>query len=293
MYLESQSSAVLVRLLHPGYGYPMHPKYECSKQLFKHKDALYYPSEEVVFLVTKRIPSNLGDIFTEVALWAPEEIRLLGTLALSTPEGGGRVTFAPWYSSIIPDMSVDSNLSSDDTIAACLDFAIQLRTSNKDKNSDLYMLREIYRSDSDVERKLFENIDPEDGILLRGLYALLKSQLLISAFFMEEAFMNLQISREASFQIIRQHLQYIGNSKPSQQDIYTYIRLNFQMGEALVESLKMDHEKWIETKHPLSPFGAGWTSSLWADDVFEPYDPLISIYRHIVLDEPGRSSMLP
>lgn len=293
MYLESESSSVWVRLLHPGHGYPMQPRYGYSKKLFKHKDALYYPSEEVVFLVTKRIPSNLGDVFTEVALWKPEEIRLLGTLALSTPEGGGMITFAPWYASMIPDISVASNLSSDDTIGACVDFAKQLRTSKKDENSDLYTFREIYRSDCDVEINLFENIDPEDGVLLRGLYTLLKSQLLISAFFMEEAFMNLQISREAAFQIIREHLQYIGNPKPSQQEIYKYIRSNFHMGEPLVESLKIDHEKWIETKHPLSPFGAGWASSLQADDVFEPYAPLISIYRHIVLDEPGRSSMLP
>ena len=285
MYMPSVDNSVWVRLLKPGYEYPDH--------VFKHHDALYYPSEDAVFLVTKQQPSNLGAVFTEVAIWMPEEIRLLGTLALSIPEGGGRVTFSPWYSSVIPEIRIDSDLSSDNVIATCLEFAIQLYTSNRDANSSPYILREVNRSDSDVEYNLFENIHLEDGLLLRGLYTLLKSQLLIHANFMEEAFMNLQISREAAFQIIRGHLQYIGNPKPSQRDVYNYIRLNFQIGEPLVKDLEMQHDSWLETKHPLSPFGAEWASSLMADDVFEPYDPLISIYRHIVLDEPGRSSMFP
>lgn len=287
MYLISDKDAIGVRLLRPGFEYP--------NRSFKHHDALYYPSEDAVFIVTKRRPSSFSaNVFTEVAIWMPEEIRLLGTLALSIPEGGGRVTFAPWYGLSIPEIPITSDLSSDNIIAACLESAIQLYASHEDANRSPYVLRETNRSDSDVEYNLFENIDPEDGLLLRGLYTLLKSQLLISSDlgFMEEAFMNLQISREAAFQIIRGHLQYIGNPKPSQQDVYNYIRLNFQMGEHLVKDLEMQHDSWLETKHPLSPFGAEWASSLMADDVFEPYDPLISIYRHIVLDEPGRSSML-
>lgn len=287
VYLISDKDAIEVRLLRPGFEYP--------NRSFKHHDALYYPSEDAVFIVTKRRPSNYGaNVYTEVAIWMPEEIQLLGTLALSIPEGGGRVTFAPWYRSSIPEIPITSNLASDDMLAACLESAIQLYASHKDENRSPYVLRETNRSDSDVEYNLFENIDPKDGLLLRGLYTLLKSQLLINSDldFMEEAFMNLQISREAVFRIIRKHLQYIGNPKPSEQDVYDYIRLNFQMGEHLVKFLEEQYDSWLETKHPLSRFGAEWASSLMADDVLEPYDALISIYRHIVLDEPGRSSML-
>ena len=62
--------------------------------------------------------------------------------------------------------------------------------------------------------------------------------------------------------------------------------------EDIVEYLEEQHEKWIETKHPLNVCGAAWAPSLWADDIFETYECLISIYRHIVLGEPGRSSLL-
>ncbi len=64
------------------------------------------------------------------------------------------------------------------------------------------------------------------------------------------------------------------------------------MGEQLVEYLEEQHEKWVETKHPMSFYGSEWSPSLWADDVFETYECLISIYRHIVLGEPGGSSSL-
>jgi len=56
------------------------------------------------------------------------------------------------------------------------------------------------------------------------------------------------------------------------------------------EYLEEQYEKWIETKHPLSVYGSGWAPSLFVEDISETYDALISIYRHIVLGEPGGSS---
>ena len=56
------------------------------------------------------------------------------------------------------------------------------------------------------------------------------------------------------------------------------------------EYIKEQYEKWIETKHPVSKYGSGWAPSLFADDIMDTYGTLISIYRHIVLGEPGGSS---
>ena len=87
MYPRSEDNAVCLRLLRPGFKYPT--------GVFKHRDALYYPSQDVVFLVTKRQSSNYGDdVYTEIAIWDPDEIRLIGTLTLSIPEGGGWVAYA-------------------------------------------------------------------------------------------------------------------------------------------------------------------------------------------------------
>jgi len=286
MYRPSEDNVVCVRLLRPGFEYPIHD--------FKHRDALYYPSEDAVFIVTKKQSSKYSDgVYTEVAIWNPDEIRLLGTLTLSVPEGGGIPVFAPWHVSELRNIPLSSDLSSDSIIKSCLEAAISLRVENEQSNRKKYVLRTLIHSDPNVEKDLFENIDLRDGILMRGLYTLIKSQLLMHGYdFMEEAFMNLQVSREAALQIIREHLHFLGNPNPSYRDAHNYIRSNFQLGEELVEYLEEQHEKWIETKHPMSVYGTEWAPSLWADDIYETYECLISIYRHIVLGEPGGSSLL-
>jgi len=286
MYQTSVDNLVSIRLLRPRFAYPAGG--------FKHFDALYYASEGAVFIVTKRQPSDYGDnVYTELSIWMPDEIRLLGALTLSVPEGGGMVAFAPWHCSVLTHIPFTADLSSDRSTELCLKAAVEIRAKNEQPTSNTYVLRMVNRSDPNIEKDLFENIDLRDGILMRGLYTLIKSQLLMrEEDFMEEAFMNLQVSREAALQIIREHLHFSGNPNPSYRDAHDYIRSNFQMGEPLVEYLEEQHEKWIETKHPMSVYGAEWAPSLWADDVFETYECLISIYRHIILGEPGRSSLL-
>ena len=265
----------------------LQPQFKYPAGGFKHPDALYYPSEDAVFIVTKSQP------YSELTIWQPAQIRLLGALTLSVPEGGGMVVFAPWHCSVLAHIPLTADLSSARTIESCIEAAIALRAENEQANRDIYMLRTVNRSDSNVEKDLFENIDLQDGVLIRGIYTLMKSQLLMQAYdFMEEAFMNLQISREASLHIIREHLHFLGNPNPSYRDAHDYVRSNFRMGEPLVEYLELQHELWIETKHPMSIYGAGWAPSLGADDVYETYECLVSIYRHIVLGEPGRSSLL-
>jgi len=286
MYIPSEDNAVCLRLLRPGFEYPT--------GVFQHHDALYYPSRDVVFLVTKRQSSNYGDdVYTEITIWDPDEIRLLGTLTLSIPEGGGWVVYAPWHYSIIHHIPLNSDLSSNDIIETCLEAANKIVTENKDSSGTEYLLRTVSRSDPNIEKELFENIDLRNSTLMRGLYTLIKSPLLMTApDFMEEAFMNLQISREAALQIIRDHLRESGNPNPSYKHAHDYIRSHFHFGKELVEYLEEQHEKWVETKHPVSFIGSGWSPSLWADDVYETYECLISIYRHIVLGELGRSSTI-
>ena len=287
MYPQSEDKVVCVRLLRPGFEYPNHG--------FRHRDALYYSSEDIVLLATKRQwPTSHGEtVYTEVAIWNLEEIRLLGTLTLAVPEGGGIPVFAPWHASPISDMPLSSDLSSHSIIESCLEAAISLRVENEQSNMNKYVLRTLNYSEPKIEKDVFENIDPTDGILTRGLYTLIKSQLLMNAFdFMEEAFINLQVSREAALQIIREHLHFLGNPDPGYRDAHNYIRSNFQMGEPLVEYLESQHEKWIQTKHPVSVYGAEWAPFIEADDIYDTYGCLISIYRHIVLAEPGRSSLL-
>jgi len=285
---------VNVHLLRPGFEYP--------EKIFKHRDALYYPSKDIVFIATKPSSSH-DDIFTEVAIWEPDEIRLLGTLTLSVPDNGGWVGYFPWDFSFtaiptVPHIPVTVDLSSDDAISSCLDYARGLLAKKREKSTISYVLRSqqsLPRSDAQTEKELFDNIDPSNSLLIRGLYHLIKCPLLIKAYpdypmFMEESFINLQISTEAAIQIIRERLRNEGNSHPSKKEIYEYINSHFTQDVSWVEYLEEQYEKWIETKHPVSLYGTGWAPSLLAEDIYETYGTLISIFRHIVLGEPGGSS---
>lgn len=281
-----------VHLLRPGFEYP--------ERIFKHRDALYYPSKDIVFIATKPSSIQDDDVYTEVAIWEPKEIRLLGTLTLSVPENAGWVSYAPWHFSFtaipeVADIPITVDLSSDSAISSCIDYARGLLAYKEDKSESSYILRSqksLPRSDAHTEKALFENIKSSNSLLIRGLYHLIKCPLLISAgyMFMEEAFMNLQISTEAAIQIIRERIRARGNSRPSKKDVLEYIDSNWPPYTSMSEYIEEQYEKWIETKHPVSVYGTGWVPSLFADDIYDTYSTLISIYRHIVLGEPGGSS---
>ena len=210
-------NSIHLRLLRPGFEYPSEP--------FKHHDGLYYPSEDAVFIVTKRQPHNYQeDVFTEIAIWQPEEIRLLGTLTLSVPGGGTRNIFVPWAGKLHSQIPLTADLSSESIISLCLKSAIETRAENEQLHGipigifagieqfkgKPYVFRTVDRSNLDIERTIFDNIDPTDGLLIRGLYTLIKSlHLCFSSYdFMEESFINLQISLEAALERIREHLHY-------------------------------------------------------------------------------------
>ena len=292
--------------MEPGFEYPSEP--------FKHHDGLYYPSEDAVFIVTKSQHYSEDD-YNEVAIWGREEIRLIGTLILSVPEGGTRNIFVPWVSKSLPKIPLTADLSSESIISLCLQSAIEMRAEAENEQlkgirresllkeyllkiehfkGKPYIFRTVDRSNPDIERTIFDNIDPTDGLLIRGLYTLIKSLHLCfsSYYFMEEAFMNLQISLQAALERIREHLHYMGNPNPSFNDAKKYIISNFQFGKSLVEVIDMLYEAWIETKHPNSDYGQAWAPSIIADDIYDTFGFVVSIYRHIVLDEPGGSSAL-
>jgi hypothetical protein len=279
-------NSVWIKLLHPHYEYPV--------GVFKHHDALYYPSEEVVFIASKKVSYNYGgDAYSEVAFGHPEEIRLLSTLTLSIPEGFGMVAFGLWHGSKIDELSLDIDLSEDQTVSFCRQKAQKILLENEGENEVRYQLRTITRSEFNVEKKIYEGIDLTNGILIRGLYTLLKCQLLISAeppYFMEEAFMNVQISTEAVFRLIREAIISSGKNEVKIEDIYNYISANFVNGEGFVDYLKDMYDRWIQTKHPASIFESKWAPFLQADDVYETYGALVSIYRHLIIGEPGGSS---
>lgn len=278
------NEGVYIRIYNPSVGYFEDP--------FVDIDALYIPGEEVVFSVVRQCPSNwVEQIRSEIYWIFPEEIRLLASIALSIPEGRGTLAFVPNSHQLIVDTEGEE-LSGSGFInkAKELAFNVARDTFGKDVR---YRLRGADTSGEEFRQRLFQGINVSNSLLIRGLSCLLKSQHLMAAdlhAFCEDAFINVQIAREAVLQLIRKLLEEEGIESVSYNDIYKYIEENFRMGNLLAASLKEQYEKWISAKHPNSRWGLFWTPPLSAEDFFETYESLVSVFRHLITGEPGGES---
>ncbi|GMW05076.1 MAG: hypothetical protein AMXMBFR85_10570 [Dehalococcoides mccartyi] len=242
----------------------------------------------MVFIATKNNARFYKSVFSEVCIWNPAEIRLLGAISLSRH----LPAFCPWHKFNVSYASSSTDLSSDDAISHCIEEALNFIDNQGVNNFTKYKLS-IPDSIEDettqrYEKKIYNSIKISDNLLLRGIYTLLKARLCVSTppyAFMEEAFMNLRIAGEAAMECIKQHLSYQGNSNPSMPNVYEYIKQHAAHGDCLTSYLEELHESWIMTKHPSSKFGEFWAPSLSADDVYEQFDIISVLYKHILLSE--------
>jgi hypothetical protein len=245
-------------------------------------DAVYIPGEKVVFTVVKQCPANWGGKSSSELSWVyPEEVRLLGSIALSVPEGLGTLQFAPHGEQL--RLSIDSeNLADAKLLRKIEQEANQIARKTYGKKVR-YSLRKAKTSGEVFQRTLYKGIDTGDALLVRGLSCLLRSQHLMSIdcyAFCEDAFINVQITREGALQIIRRLLKRSSGQSVSYEDAYEYIKQNFQVGDALADYLREQYEKWVTAKHPECRWGIFWSPPLSAEDFFETYEALVSIYRH-------------
>ena len=255
-------------------------------------EGVYFPGEEVVFTIVRQSPSSWGAQEWPETSWVfPEEIRLLASIALSLPEGIGTLSFAPCGYQLQLDSRIE-DLSDLEFIH--ISKAIAINHAHEIYGDGIcYQLRRANTSGEDFQRILYNGTDVGDSLMIRGLSCLLKSQHLIhveSNVFCEDAFINVQIAREGALQIIRRLLREKSGKPASYEDAYEYISQNFQAGNFLASYLKEQYDKWIMAKHPESRWGIFWSPPLLADDFFETYEALVSIYRHLISGEPGRVS---
>ena len=271
-------SGVFLRLYRPG---------PYRAQPFLQPDAIYLASTDFVVTAVWQDRSNQGGSVSEVGWLYPEEVRLLACLALSIPEGHGSLRFVPLERTSLewPDALV---LSANDAVRRV---AIRGRELAESLGLGAYELADWHTSGAEWERHVYEAIDPSNGLLVRGLHCLLKANRLAGeAEFAAEAYMNVSISREAALELIRERLRAEGNPSPSFDDAHAYVAANFLAGEHLADFLTYQHELWVETKHPNSAYGPVWIPQLMADDLYETYECLVSVYRHILSGEAGRST---
>jgi len=243
-------------------------------------------------MIVKQWKANQNGVATECTWIFPEEVRLLASLALAIPEGKGALQFSPHWQQFPVPIETDADLSSEESIAKLEAVAVQL-VNECFPEGVTYDLRDHHGLEEDFPHGVFEQIDVSDELLIRGLYTLLKGQCVLTCHMytlMEEAISNVQISREAALELLRERLHAVHGKSVSFKEAHEYLRTSFKAGEFLASYFGHLHEIWIATKHPKCATGPFWTPPLMADDYYETYAALVSVYRHILTGEPGRAT---
>jgi hypothetical protein len=247
-------------------------------------DTAYLGCPQFVVTVVASHHTDLGESWPEMPWILPAEVRLLASLALSIPEGTGMLSFTPSESERVLDLPDNVPLSEARSLYYLRSAAEQLCLSIVPPN-ELYEMRTESIKPSD-QLALLQAIQYSNNVLMRGLYCMLKSTHLFAIrMFGEEAFMNIQIAREAALELLRDR---IGGQSVGYAAAHSYVRSNFKHGDSLAEFLEAQHDRWVATRHPRSKHGEFWTPPLMLDDYFETHGAVVSLFRHLLLEEPGR-----
>ena len=138
----------------------------------------------------------------------------------------------------------------------------------------------------DCERfhSLLKAIRLDDRLLIRGLGALLKANMLLRYYeFAESAGMQLFVALEASFRIVLRKLRRRGLVNPSNVDAGNFVHSAFTVPTPAEGYFVEDYQKRIMTLHPESRFGIWAHAPLWADDVFELNENLKNLFSFLIL----------
>lgn len=249
-------------------------KQSYPKTTFSFRNAVYHSSPSLVYTVVPYERPNKYE-YSEVAWTTLGELRLWGAIALSIREGDGFYSFYPLTSILVCLHEVDTSTL----------HRIAVRQASK-LPPQAHELHWILPATSEIQ-KLYDALIGADNVLLRGVSCYLKSHMLWRHhFFMEEMGINLHIALEAGLSTLRRRLSNQSGKTMSFRDVYEFIANTFTHGEALAEFWEDRRRERNMLLHPDSSLGAYALHPIEADDVYELLDPMLSLYRYLLLNEP-------
>jgi hypothetical protein len=244
---------------------------------FRSNDALYFASPTLTYSVVPWEDPSF-DEFSEVSWTHVGNIRLWGALAFAIVEGKGFYSFYPLAQRELYVSSLDGGL---------VHRAAARVAAIKPQSYALHWVKPDVREIA----ALYQALREADDILLRGVSCYLKSHLLWEhTLFMEEMGVNLHIALEAGLSVLRRRLSHSVGSDVSFQAAYTFVRQTFSHGEALVAFWENCRHHRNILLHPDSHYGAFAMPPMAADDVLELLDPMLSLYRYLLIGEPRPTS---
>ena len=279
---------ILVRAYSPLGFYPA--------EVMSHPEGVLVLDDDLIF---SAVPEREIDVrpFPERIWVHPTELRLLAAVTLSVQHRHGKVYTYPDVMPVRVDVEEDQSLEDQSTQEFLRSQLIEeLSARSSDHNPLFYtpVPRPPHFSghtysfnknavDVNHQREVFESIDLDDDLLVRGLGALLKGEPLnVHHIFHTEACMSLYVAMEAAMHIVLRRLQNQMDN-PSSRDASQYIADAFGNSSAPDQWFEEYYNDRIRTVHPNSRhFGVFPYAPLAADDYYDLYDQLRSLYDFLI-----------
>ncbi len=254
-------------------------------------DARMVVRRSMVFSATRFRRVELEGYHGEREWLKPEEVRLLASIALAVPEGYGKVYQYPYPIGLrVEDSGAD--LNDEEVIDECEEALVDwLRKQNNELyltvgpppvlGGEEYSFNEA-AVDIGKQEDVYNAIDVTDHLLIRGLGAILKAELLNQHhIFHVDACMSLYIAMDASLRLILRRLRETMEN-PSNRDAAAYLAEVYgddRMPEKYFEPFYNDR---IVAVHPDSRLGVFPDPPLAADDYYELYIQMCALYDFLV-----------
>jgi hypothetical protein len=251
---------------------------------FHRRGALYGASPSLVYtVVPAEEPNEYG--FSEIAWANVGEIRLWGAIAFSIQEGRGFYSFHP----IEHERSGGSIWAENLTPGVADRFAQRLARALPEQAHDLHWIKP---NDTEVGA-LYDALLQADNVLLRGVSCYLKSHLLWRHYlFAEEMGINLYIALEAGLSIMRRRMSAAAGRQVAYDDVFEFIRRTFAYGDPLVKYWQECRDDRNMLIHPDCDLGSHVMPPMSHDDIWELLDPMLSLYRYILLGQPRPANLV-
>lgn len=281
------------------------PLGQYPKTVISTPEYLYSADNDLVFSVTKATPYDQlkGEMpYSEMDWLAPDELRLLGSILLCERRDDALIRFYPIYryGPLLDKKRLDL---SDPEVGERIKLLIQFeaRTRAADHTAAhlhecftlRYNLVEPQRYNLERQRLYWDEISTTNYVLLRGIGALLKAEMLATHYeFWEEATVIAFIAMEASFQLIVRRLKLEGLKNPNAHDAAKWLHEHFDKPFGLpaptVEKYFGEfYEQRVMTLHPSSRFGDVPYAPLMHDDYSHLRRSLREIFAYLVSGSHG------
>jgi hypothetical protein len=244
-------------------------------------------------MTTKFVGMNRpAHYYSEVEFLSPFEVRLLASILLSRKVDSGMCGLYPITRPELRELEHSLDLSNDLVLEPILGRFRQLLTENPPSAHShrppcvgglQYRFNEYAEFRHERKLEIFESIDLSDNLMMRGLGALLKANMLRHhQEFLESACMSLWIAMEASLRIIQRALRETGIETPTPKDAGEFVDSAFE-NEFDSDGYFADFYKdRIKTIHPESRFGVYPAAPLAADDFYDLQEMLAPLYDFLI-----------